>query len=422
MESERKPFGPLSGLRVMDFTHALAAPFATQVLADLGADVVKIEAPKGDWTRASQPFHPADVERRRSGYFNSINRNKKSVVIDLKDPRGAALAKELVKDFDIVIENFRAGVMDRLGLSYETLSAIKPSLVYGALRGFGDPRSGASPYVDWPSYDVVAQAMGGMMGVTGTGPGAPVKVGPGIGDTIPGLYLAVGLLSAVMHARKTGQGQFVDVAMLDCILGVSERIVSQYFFAQTVPEPVGNHHPYVVPFGVFPAKDGHVTLACPGDEFFRKFCELLGAEKLLEDDRLITARSRSEHRDYAIARIGDVTARYTKVELREKLGGRVPFGPVYSVKEIISDPHYAARDMLQPVKIDGIPGEVKVVGVPIKMSATPGKIAALAPQLGEDTIAELERAGVSKAKIDELLAEGVVIDAEASPSRRRTGA
>lgn len=413
--SDRKPFGPLAGLRVMDFTHALAAPFATQILADLGAEVVKIEPPRGDWTRRSQPFHPSDVERKHSGYFNSINRNKHSIVIDLKSAEGPELARRLVTGFDVVIENFRSGVMDRLGLSYETLSALKPGLVYGALRGFGDPRSGTSPYVDWPAYDVVAQAMGGMMGVTGSDSSQPTKVGPGVGDTIPGLYLAIGLLSAVLHARATGEGQFVDVAMVDCILGVSERIVNQYYFGGVVPEPEGSHHPFVVPFGVFPASDGHITLACPADHFFVTFCKATDAEALLAEPRFNTARGRSENRSDVIEAIGRVTARFSKDELKTRLGGRVPFGPVYDVSEIAADPHFAARGMLQPVEVAGVPEGMKVVGVPIKLSRTPGGIAAPGPRLGGQTRAILARAGLADAEIAALFASGVVRDETSEP-------
>jgi len=180
--------GPLAGLKVLDFTQALAGPFCTQQLADLGAEVVKVEAVDGgDLVRGTGPFHEADPEHRYSGYFQSVNRGKRSIAVDLKTPGGVALIKRLTPDFDVVVENFRVGVMDRLGLSYETLAALNPKLVYAAVRGFGDPRTGASPYMDWPAYDVVAQAMGGMMGITGLANGAPIKKGPGDGDTIPAL-------------------------------------------------------------------------------------------------------------------------------------------------------------------------------------------------------------------------------------------
>ena len=248
-------FGPLQGLRILDLTHALAGPFCTQVLADLGADVVKLEPPQtGDMARLSGPFHPSDEERMDSGYFHSINRNKRSIVLDLKNEQGREILKALLPSFDVLVENFRAGVMDSLGLSYETLARKCPKLVYAAIRGFGDPRGGISPYVDWPAYDVVAQAMGGIIGITGTDAEHPTKVGSGVGDTIPALYLAIGILAAVLHAREKGHGQFVDVAMVDAVLGACERIVHQRSFGKVNAVPEGNHHPFITPFGIFPRK------------------------------------------------------------------------------------------------------------------------------------------------------------------------
>ncbi len=393
-----RPFGPLQGMRVLDCTQAMAGPFGTQVLADLGADVVKLEAPDGDGTRRAETFHPSDTARAHSGYFHSINRNKKSLVIDLKTADGVAAVKRLVKHFDVVAENFRAGVMDRLGLSYETLAAENPKLVYAALRGFGDPRTGRSPYADWPAFDVTAQAMGGLAGVTGPDIGHPTKVGPGIGDAIPGLYMAIGILSAVMRARETGTGQFIDVSMLDCILGVSERIVQQYYFGGFVAEPEGSHHPFIVPFGIFPARDGHVSLACTTDTFFKLFCEAIDAESLLSDPLTCDANSRVENRAAAIARIGAHTSAFTKAELAARLGGKVPFGPVYAADEIVRDPHFAARGMI-------------VVGVPIKMTGTPGAVVSAGPGLGDHTRETLMGAGFDTAEIDDLAARGVIKEA-----------
>ncbi|HEY1426371.1 MAG TPA: CoA transferase, partial [Caulobacteraceae bacterium] len=320
--------GPLAGLKILDFTQALAGPFCTQQLSDLGAEVVKVEATDGgDLVRKSGPFHEADAEHRFCGYFQSVNRGKKSIAVDLKQADGVALIKRLVPEFDVVVENFRVGVLDRLGLSYETLAALNPKLVYAAIRGFGDPRTGRSPYVDWPAYDVVAQAMGGMIGITGTADGTPIKIGPGVGDTIPALYAALGIVSAVLHARETGEGQFLDVAMTDAVLGVSERIVHQHSFAHLVPGPEGNHHPFLLPFGIYPAADGFVALACPNDRFFRALVAALGGDDLANDPALATARLRAGHRERVVAGLSELTARYTKAELKARLGGVVPFGP-----------------------------------------------------------------------------------------------
>ena len=401
-------FGPLQGLRVLDFTQALAGPFGTQVLADLGAEVVKVESPDGDGTRRAPFFHPDDSEHLNSGYFHSVNRNKSSIVVDLKAEGGREAVRRLVPHFDVVAENFRAGVMERLGLPYESLRALNPRLVYGCLRGFGDPRGGASPYAAWPAYDVVAQAMGGMMGVTGPGPAAPTKVGPGVGDTIPGLYLAIGILSAVMRARQTGEGQFLDVSMLDAVLAVSERIVQQHFFGGLVPGPEGSHHPFITPFGIFPARDGHVALAWTGEAFFIAGAKALDAPELLQDPVTATAKSRGANRAQAIERIGAVTARFTKAQLMARLGGVAPFGPVYDAAEIAADPHFAAREMLQPIDIPGLPSSMMVTGAPIKLSATPGGVKRRGPSLGEHTRTVFSDAGVSAGQIDAWLAAGVL--------------
>jgi crotonobetainyl-CoA:carnitine CoA-transferase CaiB-like acyl-CoA transferase len=401
--------GPLAGVRILDFTQALAGPFCTQNLADLGAEVVKVEGLEGgDLTRSSGPFHEADAERRFSGYFQSINRGKKSIAVDLKTPEGVEIVRRLTPDFDVVVENFRVGVMDRLGLSYESLAALNPRLVYAAIRGFGDPRTGESPYVDWPAFDVVAQAMGGMMGITGPLGGPPTKVGPGVGDTVPALYAALGIVSAVLHARQTGEGQFLDVAMTDAVLGVCERIVHQYSFGHQVPGPEGNHHPFLLPFGVYPAADGFVAIACPGDPFFRSLCKALGAEDLLDDEAFAAPRARQANRTQVIERLSALTSRLTKAELRERLGGVVPFGPVQTIAEIAHDPHFAARNMLAEIECPGFPEPMRIAGQPIKFTRTPSAIAGRAPDLGRDTGEVLRAHGASDADLARWAAAGAI--------------
>lgn len=403
--------GPLKGLKILDFTQALAGPFCTQNLADLGAEVVKVEAPDGgDLTRKSGPFHEADAERRWSGYFQSVNRGKQSIAVNLKSAAGIEVVKRLVPSFDVVVENFRVGVMDRLGLSYETLAALNPKLVYAAIRGFGDPRTGASPYVDWPAYDVVAQAMGGMMGVTGLADGTPVKIGPGVGDTIPALYLALGIVSAVLSARETGQGQFLDVGMADAVLGVSERIVHQYSFGHIVAGPEGNHHPFLLPFGLYPAADGFVALACPGDAFFRALCLALDAPELAGEPAFATPKARTANRAVLIERLSALTGRLTKAELERRLGGVVPFGPVMNVAEIVRDPHFAARGMLQPIECPGLPEPMLIAGQPIKLTRTPAAPRGRGPELGEDTDAVLRDHGASDAEIAGWRAAGAIAE------------
>jgi len=392
--------GPLQGLRVLDFTQALAGPFCTQQLADLGAEVVKVEGLSGgDLSRGSGPFHEADPEHRYSGYFHSINRGKKSIAVDLKSAAGVEIVKRLVPEFDVVVENFRAGVMDRFGLSYETLSGLNPKLVYCAIRGFGDPRTGKSPYVDWPAYDVVAQAMGGMMGITGLAGGTPIKIGPGVGDTVPGLYAALGIVAAVLHARASGEGQFLDVGMADAVLGVCERIVHQNAFGHQVPGPEGNHHPFLLPFGVYPAADGFVALACPNDHFFRALVEALGAPEILQDDRFATPKARAQNRAEVIARLSALTGGFTKAELQRRLGGLVPFGPVLNVAEIAADSHFAARGMLPALDFPGFPEPMRLAGQPIKFTRTPAVVSRRGPDLGADTEAVLLAHGATDDEI-----------------------
>jgi len=402
-------FGPLQGLKILDLTQALAGPFCTQVLADLGADVVKLEpAQTGDMARLSGPFHPSDTEQIDSGYFHSINRNKRSIVVNLKEEAGKTIFKSLLPSFDVLVENFRAGVMDGLGLSYETLALQCPKIVYAAIRGFGDPRGGTSPYVDWPAYDVVAQAMGGIIGITGADAAHPTKVGSGVGDTVPALYLAVGILAAVLHARATGQGQFVDVAMVDAVLGVSERIVHQRSFGKVSAVPEGNHHPFIAPFGIFPAKDGAVSIACPGDEFFQILCQSLDASELATDPDFRKRKDRRANREALIRAVEKLTIRYTKAELQERLGGRIPFGPVYSMNEIALDDHFTARGMLAEIECSSIPEKVQIAGIPIKLSKTPGKVARRGPRQGEHTDEVLKEAGFSPREIADWRRIGVV--------------
>ena len=395
--------GALADIRIIDLTQMLAGPFGTMMLADHGADVVKVEAPAGDMTRLSGPYRQDDSERVLGGYFQSICRNKKSVCLDLKTPQGVAALKALIVDADAVVENFRAGVLEKLGLGYEVLREINQKLVYGALRGFGDARTGASPYSDWPAFDVVAQAMGGIMGVTGPDTDTPTKVGPGVGDTIPGMMLAFGVLAAIHHARRTGQGQFVDVAMTDAVLAISERIVWQHSVLGQVPRPEGNHHPFLCPFGMYPARDGFITIAAQQDSYFGVLCQKLGCAELPADPRFGSHALRSENRHVLIGLLSAQTARFTKAELKQMLGGRIPFGAVQDIAEIEADPHFAAREMIVEVEQPGST-PIRIAGVPIKMTETPGRVRHRAPLLGEHTEQELRHAGLSEAAIAEILA------------------
>lgn len=401
-------FGALAGLVVVDLTQMLAGPYCTMLLADQGATVIKVEPIGGDPTRAFGPFPEGGGPHPFGGYFQSTNRNKQSIAIDLKAEDGKALLRRLVSDADVVVENFRPGVMDRLGLSYESLAALNPRLVYAAVRGFGDPRTGTSPYVDWPAFDVVAQAMGGAMGITGPDAATPMKIGPGIGDIFPATLTAFAIMAALHHARATGQGQFVDVAMYDGIVGLCERIVYQKSYAGQTPRPEGNQHPILCPFGTFATADGQVTIACPRDGFWRELCAIMGRAELADDPRFLTNNDRLAHVDEVVAAVEGWTRDRTKAEIATALGGRVPFGPVNTVDDIYADPHIAARGMLAEVEHPGLDRPVTIASTPIHMTATPGGVHTRAPLVGEHTDALLAGLTLPPAEIARLRSAGVI--------------
>ena len=387
------PDGPLAGLRVLDLTQALAGPYCTMLLADLGADVVKVEPPTGDMTRYGGPFTAEDTERSYGGYFASINRGKRSVVLDLKDGADRDTFLRLAERADVLVENSRAGVMDRLGVGYETLAEANPKLVYLAIRGFGDPRTGTSPYTDWPAYDIVAQAMGGLVSLTGTADGTVMKAGPSVGDLFAGSLGAVGALAALHRAVATGTGQFVDVAMYDAMISLCEGAVYNYSYRGRVGRPTGNGHPVIAPFDVYPTADGHCAIGAPNDRVFATLCGLIERPDLAADPRFGSPGDRLRNRPDLDAELRAWVAGRTTAEVVGLLGGHVPVGPVNDVAAIYADPHVEARGML--VEIDQPDGSrpVTLAGQPIKMTATPTGPTSRPPRLGEHTdevLADLE--------------------------------
>lgn len=390
--------GPLSGLRVLDLTQVLSGPFCTMLLADMGADVLKIEPPKGDVARAWGPFpEPASTDgagdgtSTYGGYFASVNRNKRSACLDLNSPDDVKTFLSLVDDADILVENFRVGVMDRFGLSYEALHARNPRLVYASIRGFGDPRTGLSPYAEWPAFDIIAQAMAGLMSITGADVDHPMKVGPGIGDIFPAVLSACGILAAVHHVTKTGEGQLVDVAMADSVLALTERIVYQHSITGIAPEPQGNTHPLLCPYGLLRTSDGFVAVASPTDNHWRALAEAMGRPELGADPRFATNEARVAHATLVYAAVEAWSTTLTTDEVVRALTGLVPCGPVNSAADIAIDEHTSARHMI--VEVSHPSGSsIGIVGAPIKFSATPTEEFTRAPLLDEHAALFLEPA------------------------------
>ena len=278
---------PLEGLVVLDMTRVLAGPFASMMFADLGAEVIKIERPEGgDDTRAYPPF-----QKGESAYFMSLNRGKRSVTLNLKHPRGKEILKELAKKSDILIENFKPGTMDKLGLGYEDLRKVNPRLIYAASSGFGQ----TGPYSSRPAYDLIIQGMGGMMSVTGPDEHTPTKVGSSVADIFAGLFTAIGILSAVNARNRTGRGQLVDVAMLDCMVAVLENAVARYLVSGEIPHPIGNRHPSIAPFTTLATSDGAMNIAVGNGDIWKRMCAVLGMEEYVNDPRFADNPSRVEH-------------------------------------------------------------------------------------------------------------------------------
>ena len=392
--NQRNHRGPLAGLRILDVTQALSGPYCTMMLADLGADVIKIEPPTGDMTRNAGPFTAEDTERAYGGYFASINRGKRSIALDLKDPDDCEIFLALVRTADALVENSRAGVMDRLGLGYETLAAVNDRLVYTAIRGFGDPRTGKSPYVDWPAFDIVAQAMGGLISVTGAADGTVMKAGPSIGDIYSGALATVGVLAALVSALRSGKGQFVDVAMVDAVLSLCEGAVYQYDYTGEVPRPSGNGHPIIAPFDVYPTLDGHCGIAAGQEALFRRLCDRMGRPDLATDERFAEFHTRVANRVVLNDEVTAWSRTKTTAEIVALLGGDVPVGPVNTMADVFADPHFAGREMVVEVEQPDGSRPVHLAGQPIKMSRDHTGVRSRPPRLDEHRDQILKEAGL----------------------------
>ncbi len=399
---------PLTGIRVIGLEQYMSAPYCTMLLADAGAEVIKIERPgRGDPRRAIPPYATDAEGRRAAGGFIGYNRNKKSLALNLREEAGRQVLKDLVKASDVVVENLRPGAMDKMGLGYEQMKVVNPRLVYAAISGFGRLEGYTGPYGNRPAFDIVAEAMGGIMNLVGFEDKPPSWTIYGMADVHSGLVTAYGVMLALFMRERTGEGQFVDSAMLDNMLALNERMVTLYSFTGESPERGRLKHLY--PRGAFRCQDGYLALNVPDDIQWGRLCEAIGREDLKDDARTADGTARAANADFIRPLIEDWLADKSRAQAVALLGERgVPAGPVYTAEDVFNDPHIAARHMLVTVD-DPVAGSRKYARSPVHLSATPEIPTDPAPQLGEHTRPILrDLLGYDEAQIEQLASEGVV--------------
>jgi crotonobetainyl-CoA:carnitine CoA-transferase CaiB-like acyl-CoA transferase len=410
--ADSSPAQPLSGIRVLDLSRVLAGPWCTQTLADLGADVIKVERPgSGDDTRGWGPPFLKDREGRdtaESAYYLGTNRNKRSIAVDIAQPAGQALIRELVARCDVFIENFKVGDMARYGLDATALCALNPALVYCSVTGFGQ----TGPYRERAGYDYAVQGIGGLMSVTGERDdlpgGGPQKVGVAVADLFTGMYATVAILAALRHRDRTGEGQVVDMALLDSQVAMLANLGANYLATGVAPARAGNAHQNIVPYQVFEVADGHLILAVGNDSQFAKFCEVAGAAELASDPRFMRNEGRVRHRDMLVPLLATLMTRRTKRDWLNALeAAKVPCGAINNLAEVFADPQVNARGMT--VAVDHpLAGSLRLVASPMKLSATPVQYRRAPPLLGEHTDEVLRDLGWSDAQRAALRAHGVI--------------
>ncbi len=388
--------GPLDDLTIIDCTRALAGPYGAGLLADLGARVIKVESPEGDGYRNTPPFlpdHASPYEERTAGTdfgapFAAVNRNKRSVCLNLKDDAHKSVFLQLCDKADAVVENMRAGVMDRLGLGYETIAERNPRIIYACVRGFGDPRTGESPYAAWPSLDAAAQSFGGLVHANDG------LVTPALADIFPGTLMALGVVSAIHHARASGRGQFLDVSMYDAMLAFQKSAVAQYGFTGK-PNPPGLQRAMTLyPFDLFPARDGRIAIAVAQPRHWDLLCAAMERADMMVDDRCDTNAARLRNVDWVEQQICAWTRKHSRAEIMAKLDGNIPVGPVQRMDEIFRDPHVAARQMLETCDPGGDNPQITLAANPIKFSGTPTGLYQAPPTLGAHTDEVLAEFGI----------------------------
>lgn len=393
----------LQDLRIIDLTRVIAGPFATSMLGDLGAEIIKIELPgRGDDGRYGYPLVDGVPVA-----FKALNRNKRGITLDVRKPRGAELLRRLVSDVDIVVENFSAGTMDGWGLGYQDLSKLNPRLIYAALSGFGQ----TGPYSGRTSYDIIAQASGGLMGITGDSDGPPMRGGGSLGDFIGGVFLAVAILAALHHRERTGEGQLVDVSNMDAIFSVTDNLATVLAMTGQIPARNGNRHPYTAPYDCFRASDGWVVIGVGNSQLFRSLMDAMGMPELGRDSRFKSPPARLERHAEVNGLVAAWVASHNVAEVLRILGpegANVPCAPVASMADLLTDPQLLSRDMIVELE-DPKLGKVPVTGSPFKLSKAPPQLRNLGPDLGEHNLeVYVGQLGLTAEELAELQAEGVI--------------
>jgi crotonobetainyl-CoA:carnitine CoA-transferase CaiB-like acyl-CoA transferase len=390
----------LSGLKVIDVSRLLTGPFCTMLLADLGADVIKAEVPgRGDDARLFGPFAHGE-----SGYFMTLNRNKRSITLDLRSAQGQAVFKDLIRDADVLLENFTAGTMEEWGIGYDVLREINPRLIYASITGFGH----FGPYAQRVAFDAIAQAMGGLMSITGYPDNPPTRVGTSLGDINAGNFTAIGILAALFQRGRTGQGQKIDISMHDCIFAILENAVVRHTIGGQNPTRIGSRHASVAPYDVFEAKDGYVIIACANEATWQRLCQAMGKDELIRDERFLVNDSRTAN----IKDLSDIIHNWTHSLTLEAILSllqqySVPGAPILTIADLADNPHLKARNMLIETQ-HPVAGKVTIPGNPIKLSASPDTITVPAPLLGQHTTEILSELGYSAGQIEALKAAKVI--------------
>lgn len=392
---------PLKGIKVLDFTRVLAGPYCAMLLCDMGAEVIKVERPgTGDDARFFGPFIKGE-----SGYYMSLNRGKKSITLNLKHEKGKEIVKKLIKKVDIVLENFRPGTMEKLGLGYQDMKKINPKIIYASTSGYGQ----TGPISRMAGYDIVAQAVGGIMSITGSPDGLATRVGTSIADILAGMFTAYGVVMALYNREKAEKGARIDVAMVDSVACVLENAIVRYFATGKSPQPIGSRHPSLAPFDMFKARDGYMVIAIGNEKLWHRFCQAIGRESFLKDPRFVDNKKRLKNEKILKVLIERWTKKKTVKELLiifNELG--IPCGPVNSMERMVCHPQIVFRNIIQEIK-HPVAGKIKMAGIPLKMAGFSDKIPGRPPLLGEDTGEILKKyLKYSPKKIKELRREGVI--------------